>query len=177
MLWAQVCWYARMTSRSSSGSSCVERAVDPTRSQNSTVNCRRSASAAAERIVAVVREAAGRLAFLVLVVPWRLRLLAGNGFPAAASAVPQLAQNFAWGRLSYPHPRQEVLTAPPHSIQNLAPSGFSNPQLAQRMLPLYSFRLMRARKRLASFRRAATDLVATLATLATPPIQRSDSSG
>src|SRR5712692_8096335 len=45
---AQVSRYAWMTTRSSSGSSCVERVVDPTRSQNITVNCRLSASGRAE---------------------------------------------------------------------------------------------------------------------------------
>src|SRR5215831_9106391 len=40
----QAPWYARTTSRYSSGSSCEERAVESTRSQNSTVSWRRSAS-------------------------------------------------------------------------------------------------------------------------------------
>src|SRR5712692_3745560 len=41
-------WYSRTTSRSSSGSSCSESAVEPTRSQNITVNWRRSAEVSLE---------------------------------------------------------------------------------------------------------------------------------
>src|SRR6516162_262955 len=41
---ATVRWYAAMISRRSSGSSCAESAVEPTRSQNITVNCRRAAA-------------------------------------------------------------------------------------------------------------------------------------
>jgi len=36
----------------------------------------------------------------------------------------------------------------PHSSQKLIPSGFSTPQLGQRIGPLYPFGLLRARKAL-----------------------------
>jgi hypothetical protein len=62
---------------------------------------------------------------------------------------PHAAQNLACSRFSTPQLRQRFWNGLPHSIQNLAPSGFSNPQLAQCMLPLYSFRISRARKTLA----------------------------
>src|SRR5262249_42851061 len=121
--------------RSSSGSSCCESAVEPTRSQNITVNCRRSASAEG-----------GGVAFLARSAPLRLRLLAGAGLPSVFRAVPHSGQNFAVGRACRPQLGQSRTHEAPHSSQNLAPSGFSNPQLAQRMLPLYSFGLPKARK-------------------------------
>ena len=83
---AQVSRYAWMTSRSSSGSSCVERAVEPTRSQNITVSCRRSAAVSSEFGVG----GSGSFQFrLLLLSPFRLRC-----------AVPRLSLS-----LSRPAPR------------------------------------------------------------------------
>jgi len=66
----------------------------------------------------------------------------------AVSAVPHSRQNFVAGRFTKPHWEQERWRGAPHFPQKLMPSGFSNPQLAHCMLPLYSFRFMRARKTL-----------------------------
>src|SRR5262245_55139568 len=121
---AQVSRYARMTARSSSGSSWVERAVDPTRSQNITVSCRRSASAV---LGTKARGAEGSTGSAE-------RSVGAGVAGCSLSAVPHSAQNLAWGKLSNRQLGQAFLKAPPHSIQNLAPSGFSNLQLAQRML-------------------------------------------
>jgi hypothetical protein len=79
-------------------------------------------------------------------MPLPLPLRVGAGFLLVLRAVPQAAQNFAWGRFSPPQLGQRLWSELPHSIQNLAPAGFSVPQLAQRMLPLYSFGVFRARK-------------------------------
>jgi len=129
--------------------------VEPTRSQNITVNCRRSASGDAGRDLAVVGDAAGRLAFLALLVPWRLQLLAGAGLLSVFRAVPHSGQNFAAGRACWPQLGQRGTNEIPHSSQNLALSGFSKPQLAQRMLLLYSFGRSGARKRLSPRSQAA----------------------
>src|SRR5439155_15122899 len=53
---------------------------------------------------------------------------------------PHAAQNLAWGRFSPPPLGPQFLRALSHSIQNLAPSGVSESQPAQRMRPLYLFR-------------------------------------
>src|SRR5712691_9640109 len=103
-----------------------------------TVSWRRSASGDAERERAVAGGREDWGARRGLWAPLRVRLLAGESVPAAPRVVPQSAQNLACGRLSNPQPGQECLTAPPHSIQNLAPSGFSKPQLPQRIQLLYS---------------------------------------
>ena len=55
-------WYAAITSRRSSGSRRAESAVEPTRSQNITVSCRRSASADAERALPMPAGTSGRSA-------------------------------------------------------------------------------------------------------------------
>src|SRR5262249_34562891 len=143
---AQLSRYARMTSRSSSGSSWVESAVEPTRSQNMTVNCRRSASGAAGRDLAALGEAVERRAFLALVTSLRLRRLAGSGVAAAPKVMPHWPQNLAVERTCWPQLGQTRTSVVPHSSQNLACSGFSNPQLPQRIWPFYSFGASRTRK-------------------------------
>src|SRR5215813_8866469 len=135
-----------MTWRKSSGSSFSASGVEPTRSQNITVSCRRSASGEVGWDLAVVGAAAGRLAFLVLGVAVRVRLLTSRGFSAAHRVVPHSPQNLACGAFSPPHWAQRRFSEVPHSVQNFSPSGFSKPQLAQRIRPLYSFGLSRARK-------------------------------
>ena len=115
---------------------------------NSTVNCRRSASAGVGRDCAIGGEAARRGAFRVSVVLCSLRRLAAGCCPSTAKGVPHSAQNLAWGRLLNPQLWQERVTALPHSIQNFAPSGFSNVQLGQCMALVYCIRRAGARKRL-----------------------------
>src|SRR2546428_1411801 len=108
-------WYARTTARHSSGSSCSESAVEPTRSQNMTVNWRRSAPRTSRTESRVWGLVSGG---------WR--------------GVPHSAQNLACGGFSTSQLGQRCLSEPPHSMQNLAPSRFSVPQAAQRIqLPLY----------------------------------------
>src|SRR5258707_280166 len=102
-----------MTSRRSSGSSRTESAVEPTRSQNMTVSCRRSAD-----------DAAGAVA--------------GDGGEPGANAAPQLAQNLACGGLRWPHDRQAGGSDTPQWMQNLLASGISALQLGQSMSHLVS---------------------------------------
>src|SRR5262245_38721045 len=77
----QARWYAPMTSLISSGSRRADRAVEPTRAQNSIVRCRRSAEDGS---------AAG------------LRSAAGADGVVAASVAPQSPQNLAFGGLRLP---------------------------------------------------------------------------
>src|SRR5262245_59337241 len=135
-----------MTSRNSSGSSFSASGVEPTKSQNMTVSWRRSASGAAGRACPAVGDVVGRLAFLAVVVPWRLRPFAGRGVPAALKGMPQWPQNFACGAFSKLHWAQRRVSAVPHSLQNFSPSGFSNPQLRHCIGPLYSFGVSETRK-------------------------------
>jgi hypothetical protein len=60
--------------------------------------------------------------------------------------MPHSPQNLACGVFSKPHPGQLFWSRAPHSVQNAIPSEFSNLQLAQRMLLLYSFGRCGARK-------------------------------
>jgi hypothetical protein len=78
--------------------------------------------------------------------PVRGRLFARAGLPSVFRAVPHAEQNLAVGRACWPQLGQIRTNGAPHSSQNLAPSGFSPPQLAHRMLPLYSFGRCGARK-------------------------------
>jgi hypothetical protein len=112
--------------------------VEPTRSQNITVNWRRSASGATGRDFVAVSDAAARVAFLAVIVPWRLRLFVAGGFPVASRAMPQSPQNLAVGLTSAPQLGQVYRSLAPHSSQNFFPSGFSLPQLAQCMELLYN---------------------------------------
>src|SRR5262245_24376545 len=138
-----------MTRRRSSGSSWVERAVEPTRSQNITVSWRRSASTVTGRgSSAACRVGLLRLfrvglfgADFALLFAWSLFSMG-----CAASGLPHWPQKRARGRFSNPQLVQRSWKDSPHPIQNFMPSGFSKPQLAQRIGPLYSFRVFRARK-------------------------------
>src|SRR5690348_10101071 len=101
-----------MISRRSSGSSRVARAVEPTRSQNITVSCRRSAEDTGGGL-ALGSESGG-----------------GGGDEAATTSFrPHSEQNFAPGTFAWPHPEQRNGSAAPHWLQNLLPSGMSPPQL------------------------------------------------
>src|SRR5712691_8427873 len=112
MMVAQVARYAWMTSRSSSGSSCSERAVEPTRSQNITVNWRRSAEVSLESRVWGLESG---VVFLLAFCPFAplLPCLPMRG-------VPQAGQNLAVGLTSCPQLGQARTRAVPHSSQNLA---------------------------------------------------------
>lgn len=82
---AQQVWNAAMTSRGSSASRHVESALEPTMSQNMTVNCRRSAATAA-----MTRACFGRAA-------------ASTGSEAVERLAPHWEQNFALSKLAWPH--------------------------------------------------------------------------
>src|SRR5215470_13011989 len=103
-----------MISRRSSGSIRDASAVEPTKSQNITVICRRSADDVGP---------------------------AGSGDTASAGAVeartvsaaPQSAQNFLPGGFSAPHVVQRTGSGVPQSPQNFFPSGLTAPQLGHSM--------------------------------------------
>src|SRR6516225_5655401 len=101
-------WYTPMISRKSSGSRRDESAVEPTRSQNSTVSCRRSA----DGIGAAVRGVAAS---------------AGALGARVVSAAPQSAQNLLSGGFSAPHATQRTGSDVPHLPQNFLPSGLAAP--------------------------------------------------
>src|SRR5262249_16648305 len=96
---AQQVWKAAMTSRCSSASRRVESALDPTMSQNMTVNCRRSGV-----------DAVPAAAWAIL-------------FGASAKLAPHSGQNFAPGGQACPQLEHGRANGVPHSWQNLAPSG------------------------------------------------------
>src|ERR671933_833105 len=105
-----------MISRISSGSSRDASAVEPTRSQNITVSCRRSAD-----------DGGG---------PW-----SGRGFDRAAGAgpsfAPQSPQNFEPGGLSPPQAGHADGSGAPHSVQKRLPSGTVARQLGHSMPHLH----------------------------------------
>src|SRR5215472_5272707 len=105
-----------MISRKSSGSRRAASAVEPTRSQNSTVSCRRSADdiGAADRGEA---DSAGALDAPMV------------------SATPQSAQNFLPGGFSAPQAvqRTDRGRGVPQSPQNFFPSRLAAPQLGHSM--------------------------------------------
>src|SRR5271155_4272597 len=107
-----------MTSRRSSGSSCVDKAVEPTRSQNITAIWRRSATLAAR----VTGGGAG----------------AGEGAEAAdappSSLVPHCAQNFEPAALAWPQDAQAKACGAPHCGQNLLSLGMSLAQLGHALV-------------------------------------------
>src|SRR5262245_19082021 len=118
---AQVSRYAWITMRNSSGSSCSDSAVEPTRSQNITVSCRRSASGTAHSLL--------RAASNPDCVGW---LFCDRGGAAAAGslrATPHSPQNLAVGRTCWPQLGQAHTSLVPLSSQNFSPSQFSNPHL------------------------------------------------
>src|SRR5215510_12335256 len=124
-----------MTSRNSSGSSCVDSAVEPTKSQNITVSCRRSASGAvAGGLTGIGRLTASDVCPEVSAL---LRLLLGTGFLLASKGVPHSEQNLAVGCICWPQLGQSRTNGVPHSEQNFTPSAFSVLQLVHCMpLPL-----------------------------------------
>src|SRR5262245_6651078 len=95
----------------SSGSSCVDNAVEPTRSQNITVSCRRSADDATAGAGDLVSGSAGTI----------------------GSLMPQFAQNFAADGLPCPQKGHASGSVAPHSVQNLLPSATSALQLEHTM--------------------------------------------
>src|SRR5262249_28547231 len=103
-----------MISRRSSGSRRDASAVEPTRSQNSTVSCRRSADDTGAGGSGDVASGAGVGARMI-------------------SAAPQSPQNFLPGGFSAPHVAQRVGSGVPQSPQNFFPSGLTAPQLGHSM--------------------------------------------
>jgi hypothetical protein len=95
-----------MIALKSSGSRLAESAVDPTRSQNSTVSCRRSIG----RVSRDVGIAAGE---------------------AARNLVPQSPQNLFRAGFAAPQAAQRRTTAAPHSPQNFLRSATSAAQFVQ----------------------------------------------
>src|SRR5262249_50281209 len=100
----------------SSGSSSVDNAVEPTRSQNITVSCRRSATAGASNLAAV---SAGTI----------------------GSLMPQFAQNFAADGFPCPQEGHASGSVAPHWVQNLLPSATSALQLVHTMPHLTPLRV------------------------------------
>ena len=131
---AQVSRYAWMTMRNSSGSSCCESTVEPTRSQNITVSCRRSATVSSEFWVSSFEFFDFLFSFAFSLLPFDFCLLI---FDLLVSAVPHFPQNFAAGRISWPQLGQTCASFVPHSSQKFIPGGFSTPQFRQRIQLLY----------------------------------------
>src|SRR5215212_2166800 len=105
-------WYAERISRRSSGSSRAESAVEPTRSQNMIVSCRRSASSSKEL---GARGAAGELQS-----------------PTTPKLLPQDSQNRAPGEQAAPQELQVRARRVPQELQNRAVARFSNWHLVHR---------------------------------------------
>src|SRR5258706_8588908 len=100
-----------MISRTSSGSSCDESAVEPTRSQNITVSSRRSALS--------MRGGAGTIV--------------GAGAATSPSDLPQPPQNLAVGSFWNPQAGQGDGSGDPHWAQKRLVAAFSTMQLGQRI--------------------------------------------
>src|SRR5215471_16724814 len=103
-----------MISRRSSGSRRDASGVEPTRSQNSTVSCRRSADDIGP---------AGR----------GDAVSAGAPDARMVSAAPQSEQNFLSGGFSVPQAVQRTGRGVPQSPQNFFPSKLAAPQLGHSM--------------------------------------------
>src|ERR1700752_4361873 len=101
-----------MTSRKSSGSSRADSAVEPTRSQNITASCRRSAAS--------TRGVAG--------------LATGVGAAAAPIGLPQPPQNSAEASFSKPQSAHGEGSTAPQRAQKRLVAAFSAMQLGQRIL-------------------------------------------
>src|SRR5262249_31450439 len=101
-----------MTSRKSSGSSRVDNAVDPTRSQNITVIWRRSAMGRSPVESPETR-----------------------GLARSTRLTPHSGQNLASCTLAWRQAGQTWRAAAPHWAQNLLPSGQSAPQLRHPVAP------------------------------------------
>src|SRR5580704_9590636 len=100
-----------MTSRRSSGSNREESEVDPTRSQNITVSCLRSALSARGVGVAIT----------------------GAGAATSPTGLPQPPQNLAVSSFSNPQTGQGDGSGDPHWAQNRLVAAFSAMQLGQRI--------------------------------------------
>jgi hypothetical protein len=100
---AQQRWYARTTSRMSSGSSRIESAVEPTMSQNRTVSWRRSAGDDLTTDDAG-REPAGAI----------------DGDVEEERLAPHLEQNLAPAETAWPQVGQERDRAAPHCSKQIA---------------------------------------------------------
>src|SRR5262245_11598686 len=96
-------WYAPMISWRSSGPNWVASAVDPTRSQNITVTCRRSADDGGDTGAGGGESAAPA---------------AGAWGGRTARVWPQLAQNLARGGFRWPQDGHASGSDAPHSMQN-----------------------------------------------------------
>src|SRR5262245_63778098 len=105
--------YADRSSRTASGSRPSDSAVNPTRSANSTVTRRRSATGAS---------AGG-------VTPAEGGTLDDAGDPASCD--PHSPQNRAVGGFDVPQLGHATASRAPHSPQNLRPASLGVPQLAQ----------------------------------------------
>jgi hypothetical protein len=104
-----------MISRRSSGSSRAASAVEPMRSQNITVSCRRSADGVGKGGTGPCREA-GRICAAAMPRP-----------------APQSPQNLAPGGFKLPQERQHTGIGAPHSVQKRRPSETSARQLGHSM--------------------------------------------
>src|SRR5262252_9120681 len=100
-----------MTSRKSSGSMRAESSVEPTKSQNMTVSCRRSAASARGGDDGT----------------------AGAGAAGALVGLPQPPQNFAVCSFSKPQAGQGEGSGAPHWAQKCLAGAFSAMQLWQRI--------------------------------------------
>src|SRR5260370_15807271 len=107
---APACWYPATVVRHSSGSSRAVSIVEPTRSQNRIVRCRRSPDTSAV---------------------WIDGAIATAGSTGALSGVRHLPQKFALGEVSAPHFAQTPLKEFPQWTQKLFPIGVKLPQFAQ----------------------------------------------
>src|SRR5438105_12671918 len=104
-------WYTATISRHSSGSSRAEISVEPTRSQKSTVRCRRSPPAA---------PITGAVSLAV----------AGAESP---NAEPQSPQNLSPGWLVAPHFGHGLTSGAPHLVQYFRPARLSLAHFEQRI--------------------------------------------
>src|SRR5579859_3198212 len=118
-------------SRTSSGSSCSESGVKPTRSQKRAVTRRRSSvggtlGTVGARIASATEAGAGDGADRALdsLNVWR-------GEAAAWRAVPHSSQNFCLAVTGLPQAGQTRGSAAPHSAQNFLPAAPGVPQLGQ----------------------------------------------
>jgi hypothetical protein len=91
----------------------VESAVEPTRSQNMTVSCRRSG------------------AFVAVTPGTEPSAFLPAADPAVERGAPQSAQNFLPGLLSLPHTWHRRGNGSPQSPQNDLPSGLALPHRGQ----------------------------------------------
>ena len=108
---ATLAWYAPKISRISSGSSREASAVEPTRSQNITVSCRRSAP----------------------FVRGGMDTVASDEAMTSSIGLPQPPQNFAVGSFSKPQAGHGDGSDDPHSAQKRLVAAFSAMQLGQRI--------------------------------------------